>query len=163
VIFFYKGISIVEIPANFENGALAPSKKAGRTINTADEAISTTPTPSKYTPLIAPLVHRSPLSLTSKFLLPLTASTMASDESTQPLPSVPDSISDVSAARTAATFQWSQVIELGYVESADGDGANVENEEAVCFNCGMKACNDVDAVNSSRLLQCSRCQVASYW
>jgi hypothetical protein len=103
--------------------------------------------------------HHSPLTNTSTHFL----STMTSDESTQPLSSVPDSISDVNAARTSTTFQWNQVIELGYVESADGDGANVENEEAVCFNCGKKACNDVDAVNSSRLLQCSRCQVASYW
>ena len=81
---------------------------------------------------------------------------------THSIPSVPDSISDVSAVRTATTFQWQQVIELGYIESADGDGANVENEEAVCFHCGKMA-TGVAGATLTKLLKCSRCQVASYW
>ncbi len=80
---------------------------------------------------------------------------------TQPLPSIHDSISDVSAVRTATTFQWQQVIELGYIESSDGDGANVDDEAPVCFHCG-KGASDGDK-SCKKLLKCARCHVASYW
>lgn len=78
----------------------------------------------------------------------------------RPTPIVPDSVADVTAAKSSATFRWKQVIELGYEESsANNNATDVENEEAVCFHCGKVA----EEAESKKLSKCAKCQVASYW
>lgn len=81
------------------------------------------------------------------------------NEPNQPIPNVPDSVADATAARSPTPFRWSQVVELGYVEDSGGDNvASLENEKPVCFHCG-KVPNETE---SSKLSKCARCQVASY-
>ena len=85
---------------------------------------------------------------------------MTTTNTDEPQIAVPSTVSDVAAVKTPTQFQWTKVLELGYVEQ--GPASDIESMTNICFRCGKEGTN-ADGEEEIKLSKCARCQVASYW